>query len=88
MVRITSYLKRNYDEGGKVSTSLVVESVPKMVVPYRDSGRPQQNNKRLRWLEDYEIEFDVAYSYYFIIFPVLRDFNWCELCCFALKPNA
>ncbi|KAF5120823.1 hypothetical protein E5D57_013340 [Metarhizium anisopliae] len=40
---------------GSKRPSLVVESAREMVVSYWDSGRPQRNSKRPRWLEDYEI---------------------------------
>ena len=41
---------------GSKRPSLVVESAPEMVVvSYRDSGRPQRNSKRPRWLEGYDI---------------------------------
>jgi hypothetical protein len=40
---------------GSKRPSLVVESAREMVVSYRDSGRPQRNSKRPRWLEDYDI---------------------------------
>lgn len=36
--------------------SLAVENDREIVVAFRDSGRPRRNSKRLRWLEDYEIE--------------------------------
>jgi hypothetical protein len=41
---------------GSKRPSLVVESAREMVVSYRDSGRPQRNSKRPRWLEDYVID--------------------------------
>jgi hypothetical protein len=41
---------------GSKRPSLVVESVREMVVSYRDSGRPQRNSKRPRWLEDYDMD--------------------------------
>jgi hypothetical protein len=41
---------------GSKRPSLVVESAREMVVSYRDSGRPQRNSKRPRWLEDYDID--------------------------------
>ncbi len=41
---------------GSKRPSLVVESAREMVVSYRDSGRPQRNSKRPRWLEDYNMD--------------------------------
>ncbi|KID96268.1 DDE superfamily endonuclease, CENP-B-like protein, partial [Metarhizium majus ARSEF 297] len=41
---------------GSKRPSLVVESAREMVVSYWDSGRPQRNSKRPRWLEDYDID--------------------------------
>ncbi|KAJ3474897.1 hypothetical protein NLG97_g9646 [Lecanicillium saksenae] len=41
---------------GSKGPSLVVESAREMVVSYRDSGRPQRNSKRPRWLEGYDMD--------------------------------
>ncbi|KID81022.1 DDE superfamily endonuclease, CENP-B-like protein [Metarhizium guizhouense ARSEF 977] len=41
---------------GSKRPSLVVESGRELVVSYRDSGRPQRNSKRPRWLEYYDID--------------------------------
>jgi len=41
---------------GSKRPSLVVEGGRELLVSYRDSGRPQRNSKRPRWLEDYDID--------------------------------